>query len=81
MKYWYQKPNQLLSGYVRTVLILEGFSQPDAEQQPLVTQGMPAFLCRTERDLSGNENVLQLTLFGRSTTSDPWTINDNTTII
>ena len=81
MKYWYQKPNQLLSEYVRTVLILEGFSQPDAEQLPLVTNGMPALLCRTEKDRSANENTLQLTLFGRSTTADSWTINDNTTII
>ena len=81
MKYWYQKPNQLLSEYVRTVLILECFSSPDAEQLPLVTNGMPALLCRTEKDRSGNENVLQLTLFGRSTTLDSWTINDNTTIV
>jgi len=81
MKYWYQKPNQLLSDYVRTVLILEGFSQPDAEQLPLVTNGMPGLLCRMEKDGSGNDNVLQLTLFGKSTTADSWTINDNTTII
>ena len=81
MKYWYQKPNQLLSEYVRTVLILEGFSQPDAGQLPLVTSGMPALLCRTEKDRSANENTLQLMLFGRSTTADSWTINDNTTII
>ena len=81
MKYWYQKPHQLLSEYVRTVLILEGFSQPELEQLPLVTNGMPAFLCRTEKDRPDNDNVLQLTLFGRSTTADSWTINDNTTII
>ena len=81
MKYWYQKPNQLLSDYVRTVLILEGFSQPDAEQLPLVTNGMPALICRTEKDQPGNEDVLQLTLFGKSSTADSWTINQNTTII
>ena len=81
MKYWYQKPHQLLSEYVRTVLILEGFSQPATEQLPLVTNGMPALLCRTEGDQGGNENVLQLTMFGRSTTPDSWTINDTTTII
>jgi len=81
MKYWYQKPHAFLSEYVRTVLILESFSQPDAERLPLVTNGMPALLCRTEKDRSGTENVLQLTLFGRSTTADSWTINDNTTII
>jgi len=81
MKYWYQKPNQLLSEYIRTVLILEGFSQPDAEQLPLVTNGMPALLCRTEKDQSGNENILQLILFGKSSTADSWTINDSATII
>ena len=81
MKYWYQKPTHLLSGYVRTVLVLEGFSQAEKEQLPLVTNGMPAFLCRTEKTETGNETILQLTLFGRSTTADSWTINDNTTII
>ena len=81
MKYWYQKPHQLLSEYVRTVLILEGFSQPATEQLPLVTNGMPALLCRTEGDQNGTENVLQLALFGRSATADSWTINDTTTII
>jgi len=81
MKYWYQKPHQLLSEYVRTVLILESFSKPGDQQLPLVTNGMPALLYRTEKDRSGTENVLQLTLFGRSTTADSWTINDHTTII
>lgn len=81
MKYWYQKPHQSLSEYVRTVLILEGFSQSHVEQLPLVTNGMPALLCRTEKDSSGNEHILQLTLFGKSTTADSWTVNNNTTII
>jgi AraC-like DNA-binding protein len=81
MKYWYQKPHQLLSEYVRTVLILEGFSKPGNQQLPLVTNGMPALLCRTEKDGSGSENVLQLTLFAQSNTADSWTVNDNTTII
>ena len=81
MKYWYQKPHQLLSEYVRTVLVLEGFLQSSFEQLPLVTNGMAAFLCRTEKDSSGNENILQLALFGKSTTADDWAINNTTTII
>ena len=81
MKYWYQKPHPLLSEYIRTVLILEGFSASNAEQLPLVTNGMPALLCRTEKSKEEIEEVLQLTLFGRSTTADSWTINDDTTII
>ena len=81
MKYWYQRPNQLLSNYVRTVLILEGFSQAEKEQLPLVTNGMPAFLCRTEKTETGDEHISQLTLFGKSSTEDSWVINDTTTII
>jgi hypothetical protein len=45
-------------------LILEGFSRPDAEQLPLITNGMSALLYRIEKDRSGNEKVLQLTLYG-----------------
>ena len=81
MKYWYQKPHSLLSEYVRTVLILEGFSEPDADQLPLVTNGMPALFYKTEKDQTGNENILQLTLFGKSTSPDFWSFNNNTTII
>ncbi|MEJ8844550.1 helix-turn-helix domain-containing protein [Lacibacter sp. H375] len=81
MKYWYQKPNQLLSDYVRTVLILEGFSQAEKEQLPLVTNGIPAFLCRTEKTKADNEHISQLSLFGKSSTEDSWTINNTTTII
>lgn len=81
MKYWYQKAHQLLSAYVRTVLILEGFSESDPPALPLFTNGMPALLCRTEKDQTGNENVMQLTLFGKSIPPDCWTINNNTTII
>jgi hypothetical protein len=47
MKYWYQKPHQLLSEYVRTVLILEGSSEPDPEKLPLFTNDMPALFYRT----------------------------------
>ena len=54
MKYWYQKPHPLLAGYVRTVLILEGFSA---------------------------QNTEQLTLFGKSSTEDSWSVNESTTII
>jgi AraC-like DNA-binding protein len=81
MKYWYQKPNHLLSDYVRTVLILEGFSQAEKDQLPLVTNGMPAFLCRTEKTETGDETILQLTLFGKSSTEDSWNVNESTTII
>jgi len=81
MNYWYQKPNPRLSEYIRTVVILEGFSQSDAGKLPLFTNGIPALLCRTEKDHAGNENSIQLTLFGKSTSPDCWTFNAQTTII
>lgn len=81
MKYWYQKPDPLLSEYVRTVLVVEGFSQPGPDQLPLFTNGMPALYCRTEKDKTGNENNIQLTLFGKSIPPDCWTINGDATII
>lgn len=81
MKHWYQRPHQLIAGYIRTVLILEGFSQPGADNLPIVTNGMAAMFCKTEKDNSGNENILQLTLFGRSVPEEYWAINTNTTII
>lgn len=81
MKYWYQKPSQSITEYVRTVLILEGCSTPAATQQPIFTNGMPALLCRTEKDDAGNENIVQLTLFGKCTPPGCWSINNNTTVV
>lgn len=81
MKHWYQKPHQSISGYIRTVLILEGFSESQAEKLPLFTNGMPALLCRTEKAQADNENIVQLTLFGKSIPQDCWEINTTTTLI
>lgn len=81
MNYRYQKPHSLLSPYVRTVLILEGFVQPDKDLPTFFTNGMPVLLCRTQKAPAGNEHVTQLTLFGKSTLSDSWTIDEQTTLI
>jgi AraC-like DNA-binding protein len=81
MKHYYQKPHPSLSEYVRTVLILESSLQPDPDHLPLVTNGMPALICKTERVHSENENLLQLTLFGNSASSASWEMNENTTVI
>ena len=81
MNHWYQTPNQLLSGYIRTVLILEGFSQPDPDNLPLFTNGMPALFCKTEKESSGNEKIIQLGIFGRSVPEEYWNVNADTTII
>jgi len=81
MKYWYQRPHPLLSGYLRTVLILEGFSEPTLDKLPILTNGVPAFVCKTEKDESGIENILQLTLFGKSIPGNCLITNENTTVI
>jgi AraC-like DNA-binding protein len=81
MKYAYHKPNTLLKEYVRTVLILEGSPGSDASIPPLFTNGMPALLCRTEKDKTGYDNIVELALFGKSIPPDRWTINNRTTII
>jgi AraC-like DNA-binding protein len=81
MQYRYQKPHQQLSEYVRTVLIAEGFAQPDDNKLPLFTNGMPALLCRTAKSSVGTEHILQLALFGKSTPADGWEIKEEETII
>ena len=80
MKHWYQTPNHLLSGYIRTVLILEDFSQAEPDSLPLFTNGLPALFCKTERNGSENQ-IVQLSLFGRSVPAEDWNVNPDTTII
>lgn len=81
MKYWYQKPHSLLSEYLRTVLILEGFSEPGSDKLPILTNGVPSLLCRTEKDQTGNENILQLALFGKSIPGECLAMKNQVTII
>ena len=81
MKYWYQTPQGSLRDYVRTVLILEGFSQSAPAKLPLVTSGMPVFICKTQRKQTGAECMPQLTLFGRSAPEDCWKIDEKMTIV
>jgi len=79
MKHWYEKPNKLLTEFVRTVLIIEGFSDADSNNLPIFTNGMPILFCRTEKSHDNYEKNTQLT-FGKSPT-DIWTVNKQTTII
>ncbi len=79
MRYWYQRPAESLSEYVRTTLILEGSSAPDPESKPLVTNGMPALFFKVRRH--SDKNNMELILFGKSTTSECWDTDENTTII
>lgn len=81
MKYQYQRPHPSLTDYIRTVLVLEAFAEPDAEQLPLFTNGIPALICETEKDEQGNDTVIQLTLYGKSTPEDCWAAIGNRTII
>jgi hypothetical protein len=81
MKHWYQKPHHSISEYIKTVLILEGFSESPAATLPLFTNGMPALFCRTEKGQTEIGNIVQLTLFGKSIPQDCWEINIGTTVI
>ncbi len=81
MNHWYKTPNHLLSGYIRTVLVLEGCAQPDPDNLPLFTNGMPALFCKTEKENSGNEMIIQLSLFGRSVPEEHWNVTADMTII
>jgi AraC-like DNA-binding protein len=68
MNYRYQKPHAAISEYVRSVLILEGNEGRQSSNFPLVTNGMPAVVCRNN----------ELTLFGKSVPSDCWQTHDTT---
>ena len=81
MKHWYQQPHKLIADYVRTILIPEGFSKSETADLPIFTNGMPALFCKTEKDQSGNENIIQLALFGKSVPEDHSVVNINETII
>jgi len=81
MKYWYQKPPSALTDYVRTVLVIEGFSKGGDTHLPLVTNGMPALLCHLEKQTRGPERVRHLTLYGSSVPSDSWKVSKTSTLI
>lgn len=81
MKHWYQRPDKQLTEFVRTVLIIEGFSEPDSNGLPIFTNGMPALFCKTKKTPTGYENVTQLTVCGHYIDSDCWTTDNDSTII
>jgi AraC-like DNA-binding protein len=81
MKYWYQRPQESMAAYVRTILIMDGSSVSEAPGLPLVTNGMPALFCRTERAVTGDNRIITLALFGKSVPSACWEISPAQTII
>ncbi len=66
MNYRYQKPHSSLAGYVRTVLVLEANRELQLSNFPLVTNGMPAVVCRNGR----------ATLFGKAIPNECWEGDD-----
>lgn len=60
---------------------MEGFSTADPSAPPLVTNGMTALLCKTEKNPAGDETIVELALFGRPVPGDCWAVNNDTTII
>src|SRR5688572_10579564 len=80
MKYWYQQPPTELSGYVRTILILDGAGQNDGTELPMVTKGMQSFICISEKDKTGKQTT-QLTLFGKPAPEETWNADTNTNVI
>lgn len=76
MKHWYHQPHEAISGYVRTVLVVEGNGEPDADGLPLVTNWSPALVCHTEGD-----EIIQLSLYGKSAPGETWNINESSSVI
>ena len=81
MQYRYQTPHQHLTEYLKTVLIAEGFAETTDNKLPLFTVGMPALICRTEKSPTGIEDIVQLSLFGKSAPPDNWELKKNETAI
>lgn len=80
MQYRYEIPHKQLTEYVRTILIIEGFSKSDSNKLPVFTNGMPLLFCKTEKSDAAYEKIDQLTLYSKSP-SDIWTVNEQSTII
>jgi AraC-like DNA-binding protein len=81
MNHTYYKPNKLLAEYVRTILIMDGCSEPAPGNLPIFTNGMPTLFCKTETSKTSTGSILQVTLFGNGIPPECFTINNTTTII
>lgn len=80
MQHRYEIPHEQLTEYVRTILIIEGFSKPDSNQLPVFTNGMSLLFCKTGKSNAGHEEIHQLSIYGKAP-SDIWTVNEQSTII
>ncbi len=70
MKYYYLKVMPQLTEYIRTVLILDGHSDSENSPLPLLTNSMPALICRID-----DQNI-EVTLFGKSVPGENWVIKN-----
>lgn len=82
MQYAYYPSHPDLADCVRTILILEGGEKQQKAKVPLYTNGMPGLILRTGQKSPGVEsNILQLTLYGKSTPVDTWQAAEGHTVI
>jgi len=81
MNHAYHKPNEQLIAYLRTVLVIEGNRNSETSSMPAFTNGMPALCCKTEKDATGFELMLEATLFAHTIPTDFWKLNSAATII
>ena len=80
MNHTYHKPHKELTAYVRTVLVMEGDSNPDASQLPAFTNGMSALYCKTEKSTTNFEHIIAVAV-AHTIPADFWDMANSTTII
>jgi AraC-like DNA-binding protein len=75
MGHQYLKIDPQITGYVRTILIIDNAPGAASQDLPLFTKGMPALLCRIEGDKS------PITLYGQSVPDEKWIIENDVLLI
>ncbi len=71
----YHRPQQALSPFVRTLLVMDPAEQPEHDELPMVTHGMPALFCKIK------ENNVGIALFGKEVPGEYWKSDQETLII
>ncbi|MGC3945653.1 MAG: helix-turn-helix transcriptional regulator [Chryseolinea sp.] len=70
MRYWYQPPCEKLANYVRTVLVVDMFSEDVRPNVPLVITGMPAVLIQLTPGSDARADDVEITLYGAPIPAD-----------
>jgi AraC-like DNA-binding protein len=81
MKVWYQPPGKMLDDYVRTVLVIEGFSRSGPRDLPLVTNGVSTFHCSLQQNTQGDNQVARLMLYGKAAPNECWQVRPDELVI